>query len=55
VPDYSPIHVLLADFLPADLSDAMEKESIKVESLPPVRSLDALKTPDKVEAQMRIT
>ena len=45
--DYSPINVLLADFLPADLSEAMEKEAVKVESLPPVRSLDALKTPDK--------
>ena len=45
--DYSPINVLLADFLPADLSEAMEKEAVKVESLPPVRSLDAHKTPDK--------
>lgn len=45
--DYSPINVLLSDFLPADLSEAMEKEAVKVESLPPVRSLDLLKTPDK--------
>jgi len=47
VPDYSPINVLLTDFLPADHAEAMEKEAVKVESLPAVRSLDALKTPDK--------
>jgi hypothetical protein len=47
VPEYSPANVLLSEFLPADLSEAMEKEALKVESLPVVRSLDLLKTPDR--------
>ena len=47
MPEYSPISVLLTDFLPADHSDGMEKEALKIDSLPPVRSLDLLKTPDK--------
>jgi len=45
--DYSPIKVLLTDFLPANASEAMEKEVARIQSLPVVRSLDLLKTPDR--------
>ncbi|MGA1206027.1 MAG: AAA family ATPase, partial [Opitutales bacterium] len=45
--DYSPINVLLGDFLPTGVSEGMEKEVIRIQSLPVVRSLDMLKTPDK--------
>ena len=47
MPDFSPVNVLLTDTLPAELSVGMEKEAVKVESLPLIRSLDSLKTPDK--------
>lgn len=41
----TPFNVLLTDFLPAALVESVDKEAVKVESVPPVRLLDDLRSP----------
>ena len=45
MPDSSPLNTLLAEFLPAADVALVEQEAVKVESLPVVRALEDLKTP----------
>ena len=46
MPDSSPLRTLLSDFLPAADVELIEREAVKVESLPVVRGLNELRTPE---------